>query len=100
MKKKLLITFLIVFSIQLQLNAQFRQLRLANEELAKDNFDKKKAFEKIEKYEKDNGLKPESKYIRSKYMRKVSDNIQTIDSAYTYFLQAYNGIEYSFMSVK
>ena len=94
MKKKLLITFLIVFSIQLQLNAQFRQLRLANEELAKENFDKKKAFEKIEKYEKDNGLKPESKYIRSKYMRKVSDNIQTIDSAYTYFLQAYNGIEY------
>ena len=94
MKKKLLITFLIVFSIQLQLNAQFRQLRLANEELAKENFDKKKAFEKIEKYEKDKGLKPESKYIRSKYMRKVSDNIQTIDSAYTYFLQAYNGIEY------
>ena len=40
MKKKLLITFLIVFSIQLQLNAQFRQLRLANEELAKENFDK------------------------------------------------------------
>jgi hypothetical protein len=56
MKKKLLITFLIVFSIQLQVNAQFRQLRLANEELVKENFDKKKAFEKIEKYEKEYGI--------------------------------------------
>ena len=100
MKKKLLITFLIVFSIQLQVNAQFRQLRLANEELVKENFDKKKAFEKIEKYEKEYGLKPESKYIRSKYMRKVSDNIQTIDSAYTYFLEAYSGIEYYDTKVK
>ncbi len=100
MKKKLLITFLIVFSIQLQVNAQFRQLRLANEELVKENFDKKKAFEKIEKYEKEYGIKPESKYIRSKYMRKVSDNIQTIDSAYTYFLEAYSGIEYYDTKVK
>jgi tetratricopeptide (TPR) repeat protein len=100
MKKKILITFLIVFSIQLQVNAQFRQLRLANEELAKENFDKKKTFEKIEKYEKDNGLKPESKYIRSKYMRKASDNIQTIDSAYTFFLEAYSGIEYYDAKVK
>ena len=100
MKKKLLITFLIVFSIQLQVNAQFRQLRLANEELVKENFDKKKAFEKIEKYEKEYGIKPESKYIRSKYMRKVSDNIQTIDSAYTYFLEAYSGIEYYDVKVK
>ena len=100
MKKKLLITFLIVFSIQLQVNAQFRQLRLANEELVKENFDKKKAFEKIEKYEKEYGIKPESKYIRSKYMRKVSDNIQTIDSAYTYFLEAYSGIEYYDAKVK
>ena len=100
MKKKLLITFLIVFSIQLQVNAQFRQLRLANEELVKENFDKKKAFEKIEKYEKEDGIKPESKYIRSKYMRKVSDNIQTIDSAYTYFLEAYSGIEYYDTKVK
>ena len=100
MKKKLLITFLIVFSIQLQVNAQFRQLRLANEELVKENFDKKKAFEKIEKYEKEDGIKPESKYIRSKYMRKVSDNIQTIDSAYTYFLEAYSGIEYYDAKVK
>ena len=100
MKKKILITFLIVFSIQLQVNAQFRQLRLANEELSKENFDKKKAIEKIEKFEKDNGIKPESKYIRSKYMRKVSDNIQTIDSAYTYFLEAYSGIEYYDAKVK
>jgi tetratricopeptide (TPR) repeat protein len=100
MKKKLLITFLIVFSIQLQVNAQFRQLRLANEELVKENFDKKKAFEKIEKYEKEYGIKPESKYIRSKYMRKISDNIQTIDSAYTYFLEAYSGIEYYDVKVK
>ena len=100
MKKKILITFLIVFSIQLQVNAQFRQLRLANEELVKENFDKKKAFEKIEKYEKEYGIKPESKYIRSKYMRKVSDNIQTIDSAYTYFLEAYSGIEYYDTKVK
>jgi tetratricopeptide (TPR) repeat protein len=100
MKKKILITFLFVFSIQLQVNAQFRQLRLANEELSKENFDKKKAFEKIEKFEKDNGIKPESKYIRSKYMRKVSDNIQTLDSAYTYFLEAYSGIEYYDSKVK
>jgi len=100
MKKKLLISLLIVFSIQLQVNAQFRQLRLANEELVKENFDKKKAFEKIEKYEKEYGIKPESKYIRSKYMRKISDNIQTIDSAYTYFLEAYSGIEYYDVKVK
>jgi tetratricopeptide (TPR) repeat protein len=93
MKKKLLISLLFVFCLQLEVNAQFRQLRLANEELVKENFDKKKVLEKIEKYEKDNGIKPESKYIRSKYMRKVSDNIQTIDSAYTYFLEAFSGIE-------
>jgi Tfp pilus assembly protein PilF len=100
MKKSILISLLIIFSFQFEINAQFRQLRLANEELVKENFNKKKTFEKIEKYEKDNGLKPESKYIRSKYMRKVSDNIQTLDSAYTYFLEAYSGIEYYDAKVK
>lgn len=94
MKTKLLIFLLIIISFQFKVNAQFRQLRLANEELIKENLDKKKILEKIEKYEKENGIKPESKYIRSKYMRKVSDNIQTIDSAYIYFLEAYSGIEY------
>lgn len=94
-KLTLIVVFLIVFfSSHNQINAQYRQLRLANEELEKINFDKTKILEKIKKYEKDSGLNPESKYIRSKYLMKISEDLISVDSAYIYFSEAFNGLEY------
>ena len=68
LKNKILFTLLFIQLFQHQSIAQYRQLRLAKEELEKNNFDKVRVYEKIKKYEKDEGLKPESKYIRSKYL--------------------------------
>ncbi len=94
-KLTLILVFLITFfSSQNQVFAQFRQLRLANEELEKINFDKTKVLEKIKKYEKDSGLNPESKYIRSKYLFKISQDLISVDSAYVYFSEAFNGLVY------
>ena len=48
-KNKILFFVVIVLSFQLQVNAQYRQLRLAKEELENNNFDKGKVIEKIKK---------------------------------------------------
>ena len=92
-KNKILFIVVIVLSFQLQVNAQYRQLRLAKEELENNNFDKGKVIEKIKKYEKDEGAKAESMYIRSKYLCKNSQNLFELDSAFVYFSDAYRGLE-------
>lgn len=100
-KLTLIVLFFIVFiNCHNQANAQYRQLRLANEELEKNNFDKSKVFEKIKKYEKELGLTPESKYIRSKYLLKNTDDLTSIDSAYVYFSEAFNGLGYYDQKIK
>ena len=94
LKNKILFTLLFIQLFQHQSIAQYRQLRLAKEELEKNNFDKVRVYEKIKKYEKDEGLKPESKYIRSKYLIKTSEDLVVLDSAYTYFSDAFTDLEY------
>jgi tetratricopeptide (TPR) repeat protein len=90
--KKILLTIFIVFCYQTTVNAQYRQLRLANEELMNENLDKVKILERISKYEKDEGVKAESKYIKSKFLRKTSNDISVLDTAYTYFKESYEAL--------
>ena len=92
-KNKILFFVVIVLSFQLQVNAQIRHLRWVKEELENNNFDKGKVIEKIKKYEKDEGAKAESMYIRSKYLCKNSQNLFELDSAFVYFSDAYRGLE-------
>lgn len=85
--------FLFAWLSPYQTTAQFRQLRLADEELSKSNFSSKVVIEKIKKYEKENGLTAESKYVRSKYLRKTFNDLSVLDSAYQFFTDAYMDLE-------
>jgi len=91
---EILISLLLFLSFNFESKAQFRQLRLAKEELAKNDFDKNKVFGKIIKYEKDEGINPESKYIRSKLMSKSFQELSVLDSAFVFLTEAYTGLEY------
>ena len=90
---EILISLLLLLTFNVESKAQFRQLRLAKEELAKNDFDKNKVFGKIKKFEKDEGINPESKYIRSKLMIKTFEELIVLDSAFVFFLEAYSGLE-------
>ena len=90
---EILISLLLLLTFNIESKAQFRQLRLAKEELAKNDFVKNKVFGKIKKFEKDEGINPESKYIRSKLMIKTFEELIVLDSAFVFFLEAYSGLE-------
>ena len=92
MKKNILLSIILGFCFHLEISAQYRQLRLANEDLMNEKVDKNKILERISKYEKEEGIKAESKYIKSKFLRKTSNDISVLDSAYIYFKQSYDAL--------
>lgn len=92
-KNVIIICSIFLLSIQFQINAQYRQLRLAKEELEKIDFDKSRVLEKIKKYEKDEGTTPESMYLRNKFLVKTAIDLISIDSAYIYFNESFREIE-------
>lgn len=91
-QSKLLLAFFIILFLNFESTSQIRHLRNAKEELAKNDFEK--VLEKIKKYEKDEGINPESKYIRSKLMSKTFQELSVLDSAFVFLSEAYSGLEY------
>lgn len=87
MKSTLL--FLVVFC-SLHSFSQERQLRLGKEAIDKGNFPK--ALEKIDYYEKKEGIKPESIFLRSLYLINTGVTIAQLDSAYLLMENAKSGI--------
>ncbi|WP_396209284.1 WG repeat-containing protein [Flavobacterium sp.] len=92
MKKNILLSIILGFCFHSEVNAQYRQLRLANEDLMNEKVDKNKILERISKYEKDEGVKAESKYIKSKFLRKTSNDLSVLDTAYIYFKESYDAL--------
>ena len=82
MKKNILLSIILGFCFHSVSNAQYRQLRLANEDLLNEKADKNKILERLKKYEKEEGNKAELKYIKSKYLRKNANDLKVLDSAY------------------
>ena len=91
LQSNLILAFYFLFFLNFQSVAQIRHLRNANEELSKNNFEK--VFEKIKKYEKDEGVNAESKYIRSKLLSKTFHELIVLDSAFVFLTEAYSGLE-------
>lgn len=92
MKKNILLSIILGFCFLSVSNAQYRQLRLANEDLLNEKADKNKILERLKKYEKEEGNKAELKYIKSKYLRKNSNDLKVLDSAYVYFKESYDAL--------